>query len=264
MMKKMINSFKIAFSMYSKIPMPQAEWTKKNMEYAFVFFPWIGIVTGGLFFVVHYIKEFCQMKCLPISDTVFAVLYVLIPLFVTGGIHMDGYLDTKDAMSSWQTKERRLEILKDPHTGAFAVIWCGIYLLCQLGVYSCITNNSLWVIVWGFCLSRSFSGLSVLCFPKANKTGTVAHFSENVQKKAVAACLVCYVIAIGLAMVILGKITGAVSFITAFLVFCYYKKMSMKYFGGVTGDLAGYFLQVCELWIGISAVAADMIGRLFM
>ena len=40
-MKKMWNSFKIAFSMYSKIPMPQSEWTDENMSLAMCFFPWI-------------------------------------------------------------------------------------------------------------------------------------------------------------------------------------------------------------------------------
>ena len=38
-------------------------------------------------------------------------------------------------MSSWQPAERRLEILKDPHTGAFAVLSCGVYFLMYLGVY---------------------------------------------------------------------------------------------------------------------------------
>lgn len=250
--------------MYSKIPMPQAEWTEDNMEYTFAFFPWIGMITGGLFLGVYYIKEFCSFKCLPVNDTLFSVLYVVIPILVTGGIHMDGYLDTKDAMSSWQTKERRLEILKDPHTGAFAIIWGGIYLLCQFGFYSCITSISIFPIAAGFCLSRTLSALSVLCFPKAKKEGTVAEFSKNAQQKKVKMCLLFYVIVLGILMVFLGKMSGAVSFITALLIFLYYRRMSEKYFGGVTGDLAGYFLQICELWIGIAAVVTDMIGRLFI
>ena len=54
---------------------------------------------------------------------------VLIPVLVTGGIHLDGLLDTADALSSWQTRERRLEILKDSHAGAFAIIVCCGYFL---------------------------------------------------------------------------------------------------------------------------------------
>ena len=43
----------------------------------------------------------------------FVIFLILIPVFITGGIHLDGFLDTQDALSSWQTKERRLEILKE-------------------------------------------------------------------------------------------------------------------------------------------------------
>lgn len=52
-MKKMWNSFKIAFSMYSKIPMPQSEWTDENMSLAMCFFPWVGAVIGLASWVVY-------------------------------------------------------------------------------------------------------------------------------------------------------------------------------------------------------------------
>ena len=41
---QLANSFKIAFSMYSKIPMPQSEWSKENMRYVMCFLPLIGAV----------------------------------------------------------------------------------------------------------------------------------------------------------------------------------------------------------------------------
>ena len=47
-MKSLWNSFKIAFAMFSKIPVPQAEWTKENMKYMFCFFPFIGAVIGAV------------------------------------------------------------------------------------------------------------------------------------------------------------------------------------------------------------------------
>ena len=42
----MWSSFKIAFSMYSKIPMPKTDWNKKNMKYAMCFFPMVGAAIG--------------------------------------------------------------------------------------------------------------------------------------------------------------------------------------------------------------------------
>ena len=56
-----------------------------------------------------------------------AVVLVLVPVIVTGGIHVDGLLDTSDALSSWRDREKRLEILKDSHAGAFAVITACVY-----------------------------------------------------------------------------------------------------------------------------------------
>ena len=97
-----------------------------------------------------------------------------LPLFVTGGFHMDGFMDTKDALSSYQGKEKKLEILKDPHIGAFAVIHLLSYLLLALGFASVIEGTKAVVAVSAaFFLSRCLSGLSVIHFPGAKKEGSL-------------------------------------------------------------------------------------------
>ena len=53
--KMLWNNFKVAFAMFSKIPMPRADWTKENMKYMFCFFPFIGTVIGGLTMLVAYL-----------------------------------------------------------------------------------------------------------------------------------------------------------------------------------------------------------------
>ena len=130
-MKSLWNSFKIAFSMFSKIPMPQAEWTKENMKYMFCFFPFIGTAIGTLILAASWAAGYLGMNVLFLS-----VILTVLPVLVTGGIHVDGLLDTADALSSWQERKRRLEILKDSHAGAFAVITACVYFLCWLGAWS--------------------------------------------------------------------------------------------------------------------------------
>ena len=130
-MKSLWNNFKVAFAMFSKIPMPRADWTKENMKYMFCFFPFIGTVIGGLTMLVAYLGLRFGYQ----PGFVTAVL-VLVPVFVTGGIHVDGLLDTSDALSSWQEISRRLEILKDSHAGAFAVITAAVYFIAWYGAYS--------------------------------------------------------------------------------------------------------------------------------
>ncbi|MDY5112348.1 MAG: adenosylcobinamide-GDP ribazoletransferase, partial [Bilifractor sp.] len=107
-MKSLFESFIVAFSMYSKIPMPHIEWSEKSMKYSMCFFPWIGLVIG----LLEYLW-FLLCGRTGVSDLLRSSIAVAIPLLVTGGIHFDGFLDTTDALSSWRTREERLRILKD-------------------------------------------------------------------------------------------------------------------------------------------------------
>ena len=128
---KCLESLIVAFSMYSKIPMPQITWTKENMKNTLCYFPLIGAVIGALLWLWYWL---CGIAGFGVMLQ--AAVAVLIPVLVTGGIHLDGFLDTSDALSSWQTTERRLEILKDPHTGAFAIIACCSYFLAAFGIWT--------------------------------------------------------------------------------------------------------------------------------
>ena len=112
-MEKLWNSFKIAFSMYSKIPMPASDWKKENMRYIMCFFPLIGVIIGGVVWLWGFYGRY-----LTESRGFYAMIFVMIPVFLTGGIHLDGLLDTSDAIHSYQPRERKLEILKDSHAGA--------------------------------------------------------------------------------------------------------------------------------------------------
>ncbi len=241
--------------------MPESEWTEENISYAFIFFPWIGALIGLLTYGVFLIKEWCAGQGMEVSELTFTVILVVIPIFITGGIHMDGFLDTQDALSSRQPKEKRLEILKDSHAGAFAILSCCVYFLCYLGIYSSMTGRSALVVSLGFCLSRTLSGWSVLSFPQARITGLAATFSKGAGKRAVRIALACYFAILCVAMVLAGRIAGIASVIAAGLMFLHYYRMAMRDFGGVTGDLAGYFLQMCEITMAAAAVAADLIVR---
>ena len=247
--------------MYSRIPMPKSEWTEENISYAICFFPLVGGVIGAITYGLFVLKGVAASQGVLFSDLFWTILLLLVPIAITGGIHMDGFLDTQDAVSSYQPREKRLEILKDSHAGAFAIISCAVYLLAYLGIYSSLTIRSVTVIAWSFLLSRSLSGLSVITFPQARKEGMAATFSQNAAKKASKRVLLIYVAIICSSMVLTGKILGIVAIVTAGLVFWYYYRMSMSKFGGITGDLAGYFLQMCELLMAASVVIVDVIVK---
>ena len=101
----------------------------------------------------------------------------------------------------------------------------------------------------GFCMSRCFSGLGVLSLPKANASGTVAEFSRKAEDRPVRITLIIYLILLFGGAVYIRPVWGIAVCVTAVLVFLFYRYKAMKYFGGTTGDLSGYFLCLCEVWM---------------
>lgn len=248
----MIHSLIIAFSMYSKIPMPKTDWSEKNMKYVMCFFPLVGVVIGGFILLWSYIGTILQL-----SRVFQAIVMILIPLMITGGIHMDGLLDTADALSSYQPREKKLEILKDPNTGAFAVITCVGYFFLSFGVWYEASLSVLPLLVLTFILSRSLSGLSIVTFSLAKTSGLAAAFSNQAKRKITRIALTVYVLLCSSLMLYLNWRIGLISILSALGVFCYYHHIAYKEFGGITGDLAGYFLQLCELVMAVSIVMGD-------
>ena len=87
-----LQTIAVAFAMFSALPMPQFAWNEKNMRYALCAFPLIGVVIGALW---------CLCGALPLPDFARAAWFCLMPVWVTGGIHLDGYADTCDDLSSY-------------------------------------------------------------------------------------------------------------------------------------------------------------------
>lgn len=251
-MKQLWNSFKIAFSMYSKIPMPYSDWNQENMKYSMCFFPLIGIVIGTLVYGWSRL-----LLLLPIHHQLGTAIYLFLPILITGGIHLDGFLDTQDALNSHQTKERKLEILKDPHTGAFAIISGIMYFVLAFGIWSEADVTAVKILAVGFVLSRSLSGLSVVTFPLAKHSGLAATFSESAQKKRVKITMLCYIVVCIILMAVIQVWLACAAVLAALAIFFFYRHICQKEFGGMTGDLCGYFLQLCELGMAFAVILTE-------
>ncbi|MEE0072621.1 MAG: adenosylcobinamide-GDP ribazoletransferase [Lachnospiraceae bacterium] len=250
-----INSFFIALSMYSRIPVPRVDWEKENMRYAMCFFPMIGVVIGAVMYLAGWLLDKAAV------GTLFrGVVFTLIPIIITGGIHMDGFMDTMDALGSWGDREKKLEILKDSHAGAFAILGMGCYLMWSVAVWSELPAEVLRVCGVGFVLSRALSGFSVVTFPAARNSGLLKMFQDGAQKKVVRITMCLYVAAAVIMMAVMNAraMTGAV--IGVMIAFLYYIVVSRKQFGGVTGDLAGFFLETAELAM-FTGILVTCIGR---
>lgn len=247
----LLQSLVIAFSMYSKIPMPRVDWNEKNMKYVMCYFPVVGIVIGIITYIIG------NLLFLSSCNMVFrAVVLTLLPLLISGGIHMDGFMDTMDALASYGDREKKLRILKDSHAGAFAIIGFGCYALWSLAVWSQVTVDMLGVIAGVFVLSRACSGFSIVTFPPAREDGLARTFQDGAHKKRVAVIMMVFVFVFTFLMANANWKLALGAFIVLVIVFHSYKRMAKKQFGGVTGDLAGFFLQLAELLMITGIVVA--------
>ena len=250
-----IRSMLIAFSTYSRVPVPQVEWTEENRRYSLCFFPLVGAVTGAL--VWGWLALCGALSFGPLLKGAGAAL---LPIFITGGIHMDGYMDTCDALNSWQSAEKRLEILKDSRVGAFAVMRFTAYLLLSCALFSEARAGDGPLLMCVFILSRALSAWTLTAFKNARPDGMSDAFARAARARPVLVSGTCYCLICAAVWAALGGWLAPCCLAAAALCVIGYRRMAYREFGGVTGDLAGFFLEVTELTL----TAVIVIGGRFL
>lgn len=252
-----LETIAVAFAMFSAIPVPQPVWGKRNMRFALCAFPLIGVVCA-----VCWCAWAVLCTYLNVPDLLRAAVLTLLPILITGGIHLDGYADTCDALSSYGEPAKKQEILKDPHCGAFAVIRLCTYFLAYFALCSAVQLNATALLGMGFTfvLERALSGWAVAALPMAKNTGLAHTFAEAADKIRVRRILACVSAGLCVCLALFCGVTGFLMSVTALLVMWRYRCVAAAQFGGISGDLAGWFLQKAEFWMLAVLVALQIIG----
>lgn len=266
-MKTVLRSIHTAFSMFTRIPMPRIAWRDDNMRYMMAAFPLVGIVIGALLLLWLWIAARFE---LPASLSALGI--TLIPLAITGGLHLDGLCDTSDALGANTTPERRREILKDPRAGAFGVIGAVVYLVAYYALALTfatmapeLENGEKYLLAATFVFSRTLSAFAIVSLPSV-ADGTAKMFRDSARRNSrIVLDTLIVVLAIGSTMFSPDELlpTVVIWIAVATACFFYLRNTACKKFGGMSGDLAGWFLQLCELWqLAAVAVTASIIRGL--
>lgn len=249
-----IQAVRAAFSMYSRLPVGGRYFDERSMKYAFCFFPLIGIVIA-----VVEILWFGICDLVGFGTVLYGAVAAAIPIFISGGIHIDGFLDTCDALNSYGDTEKKLRILKDSNSGAFAIIGGVIYFVLTSAMFTEITTmRHLIAVSAGFIISRALSAVGGVSFRSARQDGLLRTFKNASQKKAVIISSCIYILLAWAAAIAAAPLCGAPVLPAAIAVFIHYRFKSYKEFGGTTGDLAGWFLTRCEFAVLAAVVVFGM------
>ena len=237
-MKTYFHAFAMCQSMFCAIPFPGNIWDEKARDKMLLFLPLVGLEMGAIWAVLAWLCNFLQLPVL-----VKGLILAVFPYLVAGFIHLDGYMDVTDAVKSCRSLERRREILKDSHVGAFAVI--GIVLL-MLAQFACMASvpegGDLRILLFVPAVSRCGSSLAVTVLKPMN---TSQYADQKKPKSHVAVLAAMTVIFVAGGFLLCGKygfvLLGCLAGYSAAL------RKAYRSLDGMNGDISGYCLTLGEL-----------------
>ena len=237
-MKTYFHAFAMCQSMFCAIPFPGNLWDEKARDKMLLFLPIVGLEMGALWASLAWLCNFLQLPVL-----VRGLVLAIYPYLVAGFIHLDGYMDVTDAVKSCRSLERRREILKDSHVGAFAVIGIVLLMLAQFACMASVSKEAAWwILLFVPAVSRCGSSLAVTVLKPMNTSQYAAQKKPKSHVVVLAAMTVAFVTA---GFLLCGKygfvLLGCLAGYGAAL------RKAYKSLDGMNGDISGYALTLGEL-----------------
>lgn len=231
-------------SMFCAIPCFWHGWDERARGKMLLCLPFVGMEIGLLWWGAGILSRF-------LSPLLGAAVLAFFPWIATGALHLDGFLDVVDAVRSCRNLERRREILKDSHVGAFAVIGCMLLGISQYAVCASLGSAPLGLLVWIPAVSRCCSVLAVngLAPMQTSQYAGQTHKPGDLVSPAAELLLLlgsCAALYRLWALVLLGELA----------VYALVLRRSYRALGGMNGDISGYCLTLSEL----AACAAMAVG----
>lgn len=240
----------INIQFFTSIPIPiQLPMDKEHLEKSIKTFPLLGLFQGFIYAALFYLF----MEWLPFSALTASFVVWLAMILITGGIHLDGWMDASDAFFSYRDQSKRLEIMKDPRVGAFGVMSIIVLLSAKFFfIYEITLMTQVETFFLIACIpffSRMVMGVVLLKVKAAKKDGLGTMFKEAAKGKTLW-IYPLYILLLLLAVVLWlpnALLAMIVFSLTAIIVFNFIKRKTVRWFGGMTGDVLGASVEGVEL-----------------
>ena len=228
-----MRQFLFAIGFLTAIPVRTPEPRPGDLGRAAIWFPFVGTSIGAVLVVAQLI--FARLFT-PLLE---GALIVVVWITLTGGLHLDGLADCGDGLLSATSRERRLEIMRDPRLGTFGGMVLVMHLLIKtLAVASLTTPIALLLAP---ALARWLM-LFVAQQPSARPGGLGAEFASGLTKAIGLGAAI-----IPLLLIVLGAPRSIFAAIAALLVTFGLIRFAKARLGGVTGDVFGLTIEVVEV-----------------
>lgn len=213
--------------------------------------PLVGLIIGAILSSCAYLL----MSYSDISSLLMAILLVVGMIVFTGGLHLDGFIDMCDAFFSYGDKEKRLQVLDDPRTGAFGVLGVVSILMLKFGfIYEALEQGRFEVLVFIAAIPYIARVGMLVYFVTMNtskKTGLAAYFKGQVMAKQLIVMNVVVLALLSAGAVYVGLYSFFILVAVMLGIIALYRRWSYRNFGGMSGDLLGALGESLEvvLWL---------------
>ena len=231
-------------------PAPIKSGAGESTSKALPYFPVVGFLLGLILLGLHYLLSLF----LPLQVTV--ILLVIALVIMTGAHHIDGLIDTFDAMVIGKTREQRLSIMSDTQIGAFGITAACLILL---GKFVVLSNSTAFPgLLLMPVMARWATVFTIIAFPAAKSSG----MGYMVRRDAHWIHLIsASIIAVIIAVLSFGLAKGCVLMIALLVFICGLAALFNKMFGGLTGDCYGTLVETGEV---ITVIIFIAVGNLWI
>lgn len=243
MIVRELKLFICAVQFLTRLPTPQLrdfqpEWIQHSARY----YPLVGIVVGAICGGVLWLSSHLWPAWIA------ATLAIAVGLVVTGCFHEDGLADSADGIGGGQTRERRLEIMKDSRLGTYGASVLGLSLLLRISCAAAIaTANPLLAalcLVASNGLGRSAAVLAMAVMPYGGNPG----MAKEGKPDKTSAHNVLIAMAIGAAtLTVFTPQQAVIAVLAGIAVATLPALIAWRLLGGRTGDVLGAVEQAFEI-----------------
>lgn len=231
-----------SLSFLTSIKMPNIEFESKNYKYVPILLGLVGLFIGSLGYFLLWILSITNF-----STSLKAIILVIYFVVISGGLHLDGLLDTVDSYFSRKDLEERLRIMHDSNIGAFACIFAVLFFILKIQIVSelLVGDNYHLYIIYIPIFSRLFAGLLLSTAKFATNKG-LAHMYNNLIRgwykyviliQIITTCLIFFIFDFQVIYLVIGLL----------IYFLIFLKFIYTNYNGITGDLLGAFIETSEL-----------------
>jgi adenosylcobinamide-GDP ribazoletransferase len=245
--------FLTALRFLTIIPLPGGKLSPREVGRSLAYFPAVGAIIGIILIALNWLLG------LLLPQAIVNILLVVSLAIISGGLHLDGFVDTCDGMVGHKTARERWRVMKDSRAGAFGIIGVSCLLLTKYIALNSVPAD--WLVLTLLLmpvLSRWTMVYAVFAYPYAKPSGLGKAFK---QEASLLVFLVATVIALAIA-VLPAQLFGLVIMLGVWIIVMAIAFYLKGRFGGLTGDNYGAINEIAEVLVPILVCLLAHIGWL--